>query len=75
MSRQLSKQLLAYSFQWKAWKNSVFLVLFPHVGVVNICMKEKYDTKAKTKHKSIVFWSTDFRRGAFDAWMKYTLKK
>ena len=41
MSRQLSKQLLAYRFQLKAWKSSDFLVLFPHVGVVNICMKEK----------------------------------
>ena len=39
----------------KSLKKLCFLVLLPHVGVVNICTKEKYDTKAKTKHKSIVF--------------------
>ena len=39
----------------KSLKKLNFLVLFHHVGVVNICLKEKYDTKTETKHKSIVF--------------------
>jgi len=32
----------------KILKKLNFVVLFHHVGVVNICLKEKYDTKAKT---------------------------
>ena len=56
-------------------KLNLFIVPFPHVGVINICMKEKHDTETeKNTNPSIVFLSTDFRRGANDAWMKYTLK-
>ena len=36
----------------KSLKKLNFLVLFHHVGVVNICLKERYDTKTETKHKS-----------------------